>query len=391
MKHLTNDMDELFQRAGSDYPLRKSESEWDSIAARLKNDGVSKKGKRRRAKYTGLGLLFLVTGMLPSLLTQLTNNKSGGFSRQEHPGVPTTITENNLRSVRNPENHIAQNIQRRIVPGHPVIFFPKEIVTPDHSSEAEIMVRSGRIINTPIKQELQLVNSFVNDTADTGIKEQEIPVMQRADNKIIASTEKNKKKYGFYAGFIAGPQISEVKGQGMRKAGIDIGITGGYRFIRNLSAETGVIFSRKYYFSSGRHFHMPKEDPAMPPDMKVLSIEGSSHVFEIPVKLKYDILQKGKASLFSSVCISSYIMTKEKNNYQLIMNGNPGQMTGNYKSTNRYMAAAFTISAGYEHKTGKRSIIRLEPYIQIPIKGIGVGSMPVTSAGLHIGIIWNNK
>jgi hypothetical protein len=95
--------------------------------------------------------------------------------------------------------------------------------------------------------------------------------------------------------------------------------------------------------------------------------------------------------IFGSAGISSYIMIKEKNDYLVMVNGNQQQMTGNYRGTNRYVAAAINLSAGYEYKSGNRTRIRIEPYIQIPIKDIGVGYMPVTTAGLHAGITWDRK
>ena len=62
-------------------------------------------------------------------------------------------------------------------------------------------------------------------------------------------------------------------------------------------------------------------------------------------------------------------------------------MTGSYKNVTKYFAATVDISAGYENKIGKFTSMRIEPYLQIPLKGIGVGSMPVMSAGLHVSII----
>ena len=177
----------------------------------------------------------------------------------------------------------------------------------------------------------------------------------------------------------------------MKKVSIDLGIVTGYQFTRSLSIETGLFFSHKTYFSDGKYFQMKSGDPAMPSGMEVLSLEGSSSVLEVPLKLKYNFSQKRKSDLFSSIGVSSYIMTKEKNNYHAMMNGAPQQMTGSYKNRNRYVAAAVNLSAGYEYKPGYKNTIRIEPYIQIPIRGIGVGSIPITSAGVHIGVIWNNK
>ena len=76
----------------------------------------------------------------------------------------------------------------------------------------------------------------------------------------------------------------------------------------------------------------------------------------------------------------------DKNNYLVSMNGSQQTMISSYKNKSRSLAASFDISAGYEHKIGKSNYMRIEPYIQIPLKGMGVGSMPMISSGLRIGI-----
>ena len=124
----------------------------------------------------------------------------------------------------------------------------------------------------------------------------------------------------------------------------------------------------------------------MPSGMDILSLEGANHTLEIPVKIKYDFLHGDKSNFFSSAGITSYIMTHEKNDYLVTMNGVQQTMISSYKNKSRSFAATLDISAGYEHKIGRSNYFRIEPYIQIPLKGMGVGSMQMVSTGLRIGI-----
>jgi hypothetical protein len=131
---------------------------------------------------------------------------------------------------------------------------------------------------------------------------------------------------------------------------------------------------------------MDKISSAMPQQMKVLSIEGNSTVIEVPLSLKYDLFNKNKTAVFSSLGLSSYFLINEKNNYHTMMNGTQENITGSYKNSSRYLAAAVNISVGVENSIGSNNKkIRIEPYVQIPLKGIGVGTLPVMSAGLHVG------
>jgi hypothetical protein len=145
------------------------------------------------------------------------------------------------------------------------------------------------------------------------------------------------------------------------------------------------MYDRKNYFSSGEYFDMSKLSATMPASMKLLSMEGSCSVFEIPVKIKYNLRSKGNSHFYSTAGISSYIMTNEYNKYRSVTNGTEQNITGKYSDNARYLAAALDVSLGYESEIGSYGNIRIEPYLQIPLKGIGMGSLPVMTAGLHIG------
>jgi hypothetical protein len=207
-----------------------------------------------------------------------------------------------------------------------------------------------------------------------------------SQSALIRERGQQKNKHGLYAGVVLGPALNEVKSQGLKKMGFDIGIIAGYQLNGKLSIETGLLFAKKYYFSDGKYFNPGKTNASMPASMKVLSLEGSSAVIEVPVKLKYDVLQINKVNLFTSAGVSSYLLTKEKNKYRALLNGTEQNITSTYKKGSRYFAAAVDLSVGYERKIGKFTSIRIEPYLQIPLKGIGVGAMPVMSSGLHLGI-----
>ena len=47
-------------------------------------------------------------------------------------------------------------------------------------------------------------------------------------------------------------------------------------------------------------------------------------------------------------------------------------MKGSYKTVSKYFAATVDVSAGYEKNIGKFTSMRIEPYVQIPLKGVGM-------------------
>ncbi len=65
MQHLDNDMDELFQRAAENYPLKKGDGDWESIAKRIADRSdppaiVAASKSNGRKKITALFLLLFV-------------------------------------------------------------------------------------------------------------------------------------------------------------------------------------------------------------------------------------------------------------------------------------------------------------------------------------------
>lgn len=187
------------------------------------------------------------------------------------------------------------------------------------------------------------------------------------------------KERGLLLGIATGPEWNQVKGQGVRKAGFDFGLIAGYRFSRRLSVETGVGLAKKYYWSTGKYFKAQ--------GMDVVRLDGSSTIIEIPLKVKYDVPVQQKSSVFASAGVMSYLLTNEKNDYILLVNGAETSMTAIYPNASRYFASAIDISAGYERYFGRLTALRIEPYMQIPLRGIGVGTMQVMSAGVHVGFV----
>jgi len=190
---------------------------------------------------------------------------------------------------------------------------------------------------------------------------------------------------GIYWGLLAGPQFSQVKRQGITKTGLNLGIVAGYRFNDQVAIESGIFYSSRHYYSDGKYFTMSKPDPTMPSNMTLMNIHGTSEVVEFPVKIRLDLAGSGRNRVFGTAGVNSFILTSEKNNYHAMVNGTPEDMARSYHKNSHYAAAGLLFSAGFEHQVLNGHLLRIEPYLQIPLKGIGVGAMPVSSTGIHIG------
>jgi len=300
---------------------------------------------------------------------------NNNFNRLQHPIINTNIEQLLISRIASNQNEKIKNVQSIRQPDSFTNDFKenKNLVENATLGKNSVHIESVDAIN----------NSFFNiNLSDTGSRAEEIisslsnSTKKKATNKILM--------HRFYYGLILGTELNSIENQDMKKAGFNIGLMGGYRFTKHISVETGVLFSQKYYTTAGQYFSLKEIGPMMPAAMKVMDVKGASILVEIPLHVRYDVLAKKDHRFFSSAGISSYILTKESNQYHTSLNGTEAMMYATYKKNRGYFAASLDLAIGYEKNIGKKSSIRIQPYIQVPIKGIGVGSLKVMSPGVHI-------
>ena len=216
-----------------------------------------------------------------------------------------------------------------------------------------------------------------------------IPAGALSDNSATASSEKVKRepaslKKGLYYGLVFSPDITTVKFQRSSSLGYNIGLLAGYRFGKKLAVETGVLYERKYYYSTAEYFDKTKTP--WPADMDLLSVDGWCNMYEIPVNVRFTFATGKKSSWYANAGMSSYIMKKQKYDYSYQYYGQYGERNWTYRKTTADWFAVIHLGIGYERPVGVLGTLRVEPYIKIPTRGIGIGDLPVTSAGLNIGL-----
>ncbi|MGH2649559.1 MAG: outer membrane beta-barrel protein [Ginsengibacter sp.] len=428
MEHLDNDMDDLFQRAAENYPLQDGKGDWESVAKRIavkddpKEVAVPLKSKKNKKLIIFFLFLFILLSgglMLHILskpastenhaieLTKELDNKSYGAKPNNISGEEKATDEfsgkkeiNNKKNVQSP----------RLNNSGDVTGISNTSFNSNTKSSGEINSKKNTLVKTPgktnvdfspgtISQEKpneEITENLKNNSENVSEqpkKENEVLKEQKTgnDNSVIPKNNVKKnaaeqKKNGFYVGVLTGFDFSKVKSSSFDNAGFDAGLLLGFRLNQSLSFETGVLWNKKNYNSDGKYFNMDKIRSSMPSGMIVKNLESKSSLIEIPIKAKFDFIRKTNADLFVTGGVASYIMTKEKNWYNANVNGTNEKVSGVYEKDNYGFPAVANLSFGYEHNVLKTLNIRIEPFLKIPLQGMGVGNLPVTSAGVQIGI-----
>ena len=439
MQYVDNDMDDLFQRAAENYPLRIDEGDWESVAKRISVESAPEKTAVPFIKKINKRLILLALLLLTSICWLLFENiKVSKPTNGNNKILSNTISDNknnqlvgNILSTNLKADNSQNKNDKQVVTDNSIIILPvfsstatgkaiRKIYKSSYLLKANINAasvgESGNDIalgtennssdnkieeNNRKESKENFSNKIKEETKDqnknitTNVKDESKKANDSSGKKntkkgnIVFSSNTNKK--GFYVGLVAAADFNKVEAGSFSHTGFDAGLLVGYRVNSRLSFETGVIRNNKNYVSQGKDFNMNKIRSSMPAGMVVDNLQSKSSLIEIPLKVKYDVIAKRKSNVFIGAGVSSYIMTKEKNNYDVSLNGVQSKFEKVYTKNSYDVPAVANLSIGYEQSISNYLHLRIEPFLKIPIQGVGVGSLPITSAGLQVGIISHLK
>ena len=208
------------------------------------------------------------------------------------------------------------------------------------------------------------------------------PEDKKQEDTIQTETTKTLKKKistsgKFSLNFSVGPDISSVGIDKPGKLKMQYGIGASYSFSERFSIRTGFFAGYKTYTADSADYHPPYIIN------NLQKIDADCFVYEIPVTIVYSFAITKKHNWFISGGVSSYLMKKETYKYYYKNSwGQPQYYSRTYKNKNSHLFSVINISGGYQHHFTDRFSIMTEPYIKIPVKGIGVGKVKLNSAGV---------
>ncbi len=187
-----------------------------------------------------------------------------------------------------------------------------------------------------------------------------------------------------YAGLLAAPDLSTVKMQALKGVGNTFGALVGYAFNSHWAIETGAYLERKKYYTEGQYFNT--KEIAWPATDTLKNVNGTCYMWEIPLNLRYTFNPEAKTRWFAAAGFTTYLMTSERYTYHYDWSGWTGNSHATIKKPSQYPFSIVSLSAGFEQRLGKVGNLRIEPYLHIPLTGMGTGKLPIMSTGINIGI-----
>lgn len=230
------------------------------------------------------------------------------------------------------------------------------------------------ILNKSIVQDSVAVNS-VNKTAK-----------KQADKKDKDKKTKNKKSNFFFVSLSAGPDVSYTTGGQLGTTKLTGGIGLGYTYKNRISVRTGFFSGRKVYAASPDAYNPPAIFWNYYPYLE--KVDANCKVYEIPVLASYHFGKPGKQHWFVSAGLSSLIMKQEDYHYAYKYTPNGATLYRDWtvKNENKHFFSVATVSGGYQKSIGKSITFTAEPYLKLPLGGVGYGRVKLNSTGILFSV-----
>ena len=420
MKFFDDDMDELFNKAGRQYPLKTDPKNWEAVRGALhQEEGTAETVQKNNGWKRLLPLLLLL--LIPAVyvfidkdninkdkINKSSADKSNTANPEEivkaiRPPVTKDQTTNTNQSSDREVNRLSyvppskQSLRKSVKveesesvkgglsgpplaglskekPGHITPLAPTNYITDEPSSWNKFpLMENG---SSGFKEPSEVIS------LNTPVRSLNQP---SGSGSVPNSDKKNKHKNGIYYGVIAAPDLTTIKGQEIKGVGYSVGVIVGYTLNSHWELEGGAMWSRKKYYTDGKYFS--KEGAQIPSNIKINWLDGGCEMFEFPVMVRYNLSAR-KNTFFAGAGLTSYIMKTEDYKYsaEVITSGieYPGYKV--YSRSGDHLFANLQLSGGYKHSLSSKMNLRIEPYLKIPLKEIGIGKMPITSTGLYFSI-----
>lgn len=236
-------------------------------------------------------------------------------------------------------------------------------------------VNKNSIINTPDNTAKSIAKEALVDNkkniAAEKIKEQEKPVSPSKDKK------KTTKGFGNNFGLTVsvGAELNFVSLDNPGKITPLYGAGLSYTFAKRFTVRTGFYVTEKVYPATPEQYN----NTIYP---NLTAIDANCKVYQVPLSIGYNFGQRKNHCWFGSVGLSSLLMKKEVYKYEYKTAG--GQYyyyDHTVNNENKHYFSVLSLSAGYQYNLNNRFSIMAEPFLNLPLKGIGYGKIKLNSTG----------
>ena len=433
------DLDRLSREASDQYDVEHNTSGWDKLEHRLNKELPVQKEKDRKRFLWFLLLLVMITGGGLFIMLQQ-NPETGIATNKPNPAEPTASTNKEQNTIAAKEQKTQaqpQDLQKannaknsiKVIEKNPTTQGEETVVTDNRVRITRKSVnQSGQKKSIPLVKKSndynqkrpdpivnidndESINKKIESKKDELVKSNpdqnkqdgkpSVPVVDKKEDVAVtnkaedlpaenakagknAATKKNSKQNNsrFAIGLLTGIDKSSIHSVSDNNFGYSVGLTGQYNISKRWSVNTGLIYTKKEYTAAGDDYHPPKHYWTYYVDLKKVS--GDCQMLEIPLNVRYNINQNTKSQWFASTGLSTYLMLNQNYRYYYNFTGVPSERDWNRSADTTHFLSILNISGGFEKSISRTLSLQAEPYLKIPLSGMGFGQMDINSYGLYL-------
>lgn len=343
--------------------VSKKKQTFDNTKGLNKNDAVLIKWNNSKINHTHKpNQTLAITGVLNENDTEITKTKNN------HPG-------NDKQTFNNADKLSVTDTDVRVIdktnkpPG--ILQIEKEYSKdyPDYSETAREQkfekINKGNSIN---------VSQNKTTIQDTVINE--IPIIKSNQKK---QGKKNHLAFTLTTGIEASGTRINTPGNPTPVYGFGFQYSIGGKIL----VRTGLNVVKKIYSAQDGDYHAPPGSWAF--NITFNNIEANCKVLEVPLSIAYKIKEFKKGDLYISVGSSSYFMKRE--DYQFYFkgqNGNDTTRSAHFINNSDHYFSSLNFSAVAEKRINNKFSLLAEPFIKLPLSGIGFGKVSIYNIGVLI-------
>lgn len=188
------------------------------------------------------------------------------------------------------------------------------------------------------------------------------------------------KRWSF--GVLVSFDMSATGLDGFTKPGIMLGLQAEYNISRKWSIQSGVSYSVKNYSALGSEYNTSAWPGGRSDNL--LTAAARCFIIDIPINIRRYFEGKNGNRWFVNTGVSTYLMLREDYDYAYATQNPNWALTGQVKGDNNHLFGIANLSFGYETNLNKKFRLAVEPFMKLPLTGIGQGEVKFLSFGTNL-------
>lgn len=253
-------------------------------------------------------------------------------------------------------------------------------------------------------QETNAVTPFISDPVETLPTGTLFPKTATADSlatvKALANIDSSKSSNpnssnagksfrsgktvtkGWAVSLQVGPDFNIAPSMQYGRIGLSAGLLLHYHFNEKWFVSTGAAYSKKLYGATRNDYRL------WAGNYNLTKVVADCRVLDLPLLINYVFENNTKEQISAFVGASSYLMLKEKYDYYFYTDAPKQKVMYNQ---NQHYFSVLDIGFTYTKARGKQLTWGFQPYVKIPLGGIGYGKVKLYSAGISFLVNYRNS